>query len=1157
MSMTLGGVAYADTLQDSITGSAKVALEAGSTTGATATIKVNGNNAQGDPDDGCNWDTGENPLVLTVITPAGVTASPNPLSFTTCGVDKTVTFTASASAVGGTATVSIASTPAGGGTYNNDVRIPIDVTQPANTQPSVTVTGVTDGASYAIGSVPGAVCSVTDAQDGPSSHPATLSAVTGPHATDGIGSRSANCSYTDTGGLTATPSSSTYSIFDPSAPVIGYTLNPTTADGSNSWYRNTVTLDWTVTEPDSPNSLTLTGCVDQTITADEFATDYSCSATSAGGSSGPVNVNVKRDGNGPAVTYTSASGTEGNLGWFRSPVIATFTATDGISGPATQTGTNASGGDGAAVTIPSPAFSDNAGNTTTAGTVSSPAFKIDTVAPAVGEAELSGTLGNDNWYTTPVSASFGATDGTSGVAGTNPKTVSTGTQQGEAIVLESPAFSDVAGNTTAAGAKKAVVKVDSLAPDAPTASLSPAHNKAGWNNSDVTVSFTGNGDNDGSGVDFCTADVPVIAETDSQTVSGTCTDLAGNVSDATQVTVKLDRTGPVISNTVTVTGTDGLDGWYKSPVEVTFTATDTLSGPASATQTVTSSGDGEAVDVASPAFTDTADNTTLAGAVTKTYKIDTVAPAVGEAELSGTLGSHGWYRSDVTASFTASDATSGVAGPVTQTVSSGTQQGEAIVLESPAFSDVAGNITHAGNKSATVKVDSIAPNAPTATLTPAPNGAGWNKGDVTVTFSGNGDSDGSGVDTCTTAVPVTVETAGQTVSGTCTDLAGNVSDATQVTVKLDKAGPVISDTVTVTGTDGLDGWYKSPVEVTFTGTDALSGAASTSKTVTSSGEGSAVQVASPAFTDTADNTTPAGAVTKTYKIDTVAPSVGDPALSGTLGANGWYRSAVTASFTATDATSGVAGDNPRTATSSQQGPGIVLSSPAFSDNAGNTTAAGSKEVTVKVDSSGPTVSLQGGMTGGAYYFGYVPASPTCTASDATPGSGLADADLTATGDQDCVVTGYGTGLGGHTVTATATDNAGNISTETYRYSVLAWTTKGFYSPVDMPSLLNPTPMNTVKGGSTVPLKFELFAGTTELTNVADIASFKTQKTSCSSGALEDAIEFVTTGGTSLRYDATGGQFIQNWKTPTGANTCYTATMTARDGSTISAYFKIK
>ena len=50
---------------------------------------------------------------------------------------------------------------------------------------------------------------------------------------------------------------------------------------------------------------------------------------------------------------------------------------------------------------------------------------------------------------------------------------------------------------------------------------------------------------------------------------------------------------------------------------------------------------------------------------------------------------------------------------------------------------------------------------------------------------------------------------------------------------------------------------------------------------------------------------------------------------------------------------------------------------------------------------------------------------------------------------------------------------------------------------------------------------------------------------------------VTTGGTSLRYDGTAGQFIQNWQTPKTAGSCYIVTMTTDDGSSISANFKLK
>ena len=103
-----------------------------------------------------------------------------------------------------------------------------------------------------------------------------------------------------------------------------------------------------------------------------------------------------------------------------------------------------------------------------------------------------------------------------------------------------------------------------------------------------------------------------------------------------------------------------------------------------------------------------------------------------------------------------------------------------------------------------------------------------------------------------------------------------------------------------------------------------------------------------------------------------------------------------------------------------------------------------------------------------------------------------------------------------------------------------------------------TVWNTVKGGSTVPLKFELFVGDNELTDTANVKPVQSTKVSCSTGsATEDAIETTATGGTSLRYDSTGGQFIYNWKTPTGANTCYKVTVTAQDNSTITAYFKTK
>jgi len=121
----------------------------------------------------------------------------------------------------------------------------------------------------------------------------------------------------------------------------------------------------------------------------------------------------------------------------------------------------------------------------------------------------------------------------------------------------------------------------------------------------------------------------------------------------------------------------------------------------------------------------------------------------------------------------------------------------------------------------------------------------------------------------------------------------------------------------------------------------------------------------------------------------------------------------------------------------------------------------------------------------------------------------------------CSVSGYSTAVGHHTLTAAATDAAGNTATETRSYTVLAWTLKGFYAPVDMNGV-----WNTVKGGSTVPLKFEVFAGSTEFTSATAVSSFTQAKVACTNGT-EDAVEDVgsTTGGTTLRNDATGGRHV--------------------------------
>jgi len=212
------------------------------------------------------------------------------------------------------------------------------------------------------------------------------------------------------------------------------------------------------------------------------------------------------------------------------------------------------------------------------------------------------------------------------------------------------------------------------------------------------------------------------------------------------------------------------------------------------------------------------------------------------------------------------------------------------------------------------------------------------------------------------------------------------------------------------------------------------------------------------------------------------------------------------------------------------------------DDAGNT---GSKTFTITVqDTTAPAITVPANMTVQGTGINGAVVTYSATATDVVDGA-VTPVCSPASGSTFA----YGT----TTVTCTATDAAGNTNSKSFTLRV-TYRMSGFYQPVDMNSTLN-----LVKAGSTVPLKFEIFAGNTELTATSSIQSFKVSTTNCSTLGVTgtDDIEIYSTGGTTLRYDTTGGQFIQNWQTPKAVGVCYTVTMTAVDGSSIIAYFKTK
>ncbi len=162
------------------------------------------------------------------------------------------------------------------------------------------------------------------------------------------------------------------------------------------------------------------------------------------------------------------------------------------------------------------------------------------------------------------------------------------------------------------------------------------------------------------------------------------------------------------------------------------------------------------------------------------------------------------------------------------------------------------------------------PGCPTSTaaLSPLPNGAGWNKGDVTVALAATDDEISSGIKniqfslsgaqggSATVAgnaalVPIAAEGI-TTLTYFATDVAGNVEPPKTQIIRIDKTLPIIS--ATVTPPPNAAGWNNTNVTVTFEATDSLSGIAALSGPITLATEGSGQQISGTA-TDRAGNST--------------------------------------------------------------------------------------------------------------------------------------------------------------------------------------------------------------------------------------------------------------------------------------------------------------
>jgi hypothetical protein len=243
-----------------------------------------------------------------------------------------------------------------------------------------------------------------------------------------------------------------------------------------------------------------------------------------------------------------------------------------------------------------------------------------------------------------------------------------------------------------------------------------------------------------------------------------------------------------------VQGTSGANGWYSTPVTVTLIATD-IDGAADIGATSYSIDGGSVQSYTAPfgvysdgahtiqfSSVDKAGN--LEVAKTLTFKIDQTPPHIIGLR-SPDPNAYDWNNSTVTITFQCSDAVSGLATgsppPPTTVTTEGTRQ------------SVKGTCTDLAGNSISLMVGDInidtTPPVLNAVIVPPPNGKGWNNTATTVSFVANDPL--SGVASVSSPVTVSSEGAGQIVTGSATDKAGNTS-MIQTTLNIDMTPPTIT-----------------------------------------------------------------------------------------------------------------------------------------------------------------------------------------------------------------------------------------------------------------------------------------------------------------------------------------------------------------------------
>ena len=469
---------------------------------------------------------------------------------------------------------------------------------------------------------------------------------------------------------------------------------------------------------------------------------------------------------------------------------------------------------------------------------------------------------------------------------------------------------------------------------------------------------------------------------------------------------------------------------------------------------------------------------------------DTSAPLVSYT-LTGTAGTNGWYRSNVTINWSAVDP---------EGLTSSTCVIAELVSAEGTSSHTCTATSHGGTTSSTavLKIDKTLPSVPVGTAARAADANGWFNHPVSVTFTGTDAV--SGLASCSGGTYSGPDSATASLPGTCRDVAGNTSSGSYA-LRYDATDP--TPTAATSRAPDSNGWFNHGLSISFAQAPGdVSGPGSCSAAVAYAGPDSAAASASGSCTDRAGNTS--NPVTLTFKYDATSPQAVASTSRGP-DANGWYNHSLTISFS--QAPGDLSGAGSCTAASAYGGPDSagVARSGGCTDAAGNPSA----QVTAsfKYDATAPT-GVSGSLARSADANGWYnhPVALAVTATDAV--SGIASCGSPSYAGPDSTTA---------SIAGSCTDRAGNTS---------ASVSAGFRYDATPPAATGaPTRTPDVNGWFNRPVTVA-FTGSDALSGIASCGEQTysgpdSATASIGGGCTDNAGNASSPGASTFRYDAGG------------------------------------